>query len=178
MRYVVARVITSPAGAVRTARLLVTEVPERTSPEAVLAALEAAGLAGEFSEAGVPFGNHEIKADGRRGWPYGISGVHEAEAAPWPGPPANRPEPAAITWADLTRERTRREGRRVTLRLTDAEHARYSLAAQRAGVSLQEWFMRAAAHHAEREALARGDRPGAAASLRRAAQAEGAEVAS
>ena len=158
MRYVVARVITSPAGAVRTARLLVTEVPERTSPEAVLAALEAAGLAGEFSEAGVPFGNHEIKADGRRGWPYGISGVREAEAAPWPGPPANRPEPAAITWADLTRERTRGEGRRVTLRLTDAEHARFTLAAQRAGASLQEWFMRAAEAQAEREALARGER--------------------
>ena len=157
MRYVVARVITSPAGAVRTARLLVTEVPERTSPEAVLAALEAAGLAAEFSEAGVPFGNHEIKADGRRGWPYGISGVHEAEAAPWPGPPANRPEPAAITWADLTRERTRGEGRRVTLRLTDAEHARYSLAAGRAAVSLQEWFVRAADRLAEYEALTRGE---------------------
>ena len=167
MRYVVARVITSPAGAVRTARLLVTEVPERTSPEAVLAALEAAGLAAEFSEAGVPFGNHEIKADGRRGWPYGISGVHEAEAAPWPGPPANRPEPAAITWADLTRERGRNEGRRVTLRLTDAEHARFTLAAQRAGVSLQEWFMAAA----DAQARAEGARSGAAAAGRAFAEA-------
>lgn len=173
MRYVVARVITSPAGAVRTARLLVTDVPERTSPEAVLGALEAAGLAGEFSEAGVPFGNHEIKADGRRGWPYGISGVHEAEAAPWPGPPAKRPEPAAITWADLTRERTRGEGRRVTLRLTDAEHARFSLAAQRAGVSLQEWFMTAA----DRLALEQGARSGAAQAARQFAQAA-AEAAS
>lgn len=174
MRYVVARVITSPAGAIRTARLLVTDVPERTSPEQVLAALEAAGLAGDFSEAGVPFGNHEIRADGHRGWPYGISGVHEAEAALWPGPPVKRPEPAAITWADLTRERTRGEGRRVTLRLTDAEHSRYSLAASRAGASLQEWFVRAADALAEREALARGERPAAAASLRRAR----AEVAS
>jgi hypothetical protein len=172
MRYVVARVITSPAGAVRTARLLVTDVPERTSPEAVLAALEAAGLAGEFSEAGVPFGNHDVKADGRRGWPYGISGVHDAEAAPWSGPPAKRPEPAAITWADLTRERTRGEGRRVTLRLTDAEHARFTLAAQRAGASLQEWFM-AAADQLAREQGARTGAPAA----RQVAQAP-AEAAS
>jgi hypothetical protein len=175
MRYVVARVITSPTGAVRTARLLVTDVPERTSPEQVLAALEAAGLAAEFSEAGVPFGNHEIKADGRRGWPYGISGVREAEAVKWAGPPDKRPEPAAIAWADLTRERGRNEGRRVTLRLTDAEHARYSLAAGREGASLQEWFVRAADAQAEREALARGEHP--AAPARKLAQAA-AEAAS
>ena len=167
MRYVVARVVVSPTGHQRTARLLVSDVPERTSPEAVLEALTAAGLAGEFSEAGVPFGNHEVKADGRRGWPYGISGVHDAEAAPWAGPPAKRPEPAAITWADLTRERTRGEGRRVTLRLTDAEHARFTLAAQRAGVSLQEWFMAAA----DAQARAEGARSGAAAAGRAFAEA-------
>jgi hypothetical protein len=129
MRYVVARVITSPAGSVRTARLLITDVPDKTRTEAVLEALEAAGRSAEFSEGGVPFGNHEVRADGHRGWPYGISGITEAPA---------------ITWENLTRPRTRGEGRRVTLRLTDGEYARYSLAAQRAGESLQEWFVTAA----------------------------------
>jgi hypothetical protein len=129
MMYVVARVITSPTGKYRTARLRVTDAPPHTTLEQVLAALEADGRAAEFSEAGVPFGNHEVKADGTRGWPYGITGIAEAPA---------------VTWADLTREKPRREGRRVTLRLTDAEHARYSLAAMREGMSLQSWFVEAA----------------------------------
>lgn len=128
MRYVVARVITSPAGAVKAARLLITDVPSGTQLPDVLAALEAAGKSAEFSEAGVPFGNHEIKAD-TRGWPWGI---HDIDEAP------------RITWEKLTTPPSRGEGRRVTLRLTDAEHARYTLAAQRAGQSLQEWMVTAA----------------------------------
>jgi hypothetical protein len=128
MRYVVARVITSPAGAVKTARLLITDVPSGTQLGDVLAALEAAGKSADFSEAGVPFGNHEIKAD-TRGWPWGIHAIDEAPR---------------VTWEKLTTPPSRGEGRRVTLRLTDAEHARYTLAAQRAGQSLQEWMVAAA----------------------------------
>lgn len=157
MRYVVARVITSPAGAVKTARLLITDVPSGTQLGDVLAALEAAGKSAEFSEAGVPFGNHEIKAD-TRGWPWGIHAIDEAPA---------------VTWEKLSTPPTRGEGRRVTLRLTDAEHARYSLAAQRAEQSLQEWFVRAADGLAEREALARGDTHAA---RRGPAAAEAADV--
>ena len=143
MRYVVARVITSPAGAVKTARLLITDVPAGTQLGDVLAALEAAGLAGEFSEAGVAFGNHEIKADSR-GWPWGIHDIDQAAAVKWTSWGDKRPDPGSVTWEMLTRTRGRNEGRRVTLRLTDAEHATYSLAAQRAGQSLQEWFVAAA----------------------------------
>lgn len=69
MRYVVAHVINSPAGAVRTARLVISDVPDKTPVTDVMQALTDAGRAGEFSEAGVPFGNHEIKIEGRRGWP-------------------------------------------------------------------------------------------------------------
>jgi hypothetical protein len=128
LRYVVARVIHSPAGAVRKARLVVTDVPDKITTEDALAALTAAGKAAEFSEDGVPFGNHEIKRDGQRGWPYGISGIDEAPA---------------ITWEALTRTPTRGEGRRVTLRLTDPEFAAVTLAAKREGVSLQAWAMNA-----------------------------------
>jgi hypothetical protein len=123
VRYVVARVINSPRGAVRTARLLITDVPDKTSLDQVLDALTSAGKAAEFSEAGVPFGNHEIKAD-HRGWPFGISGIDEA---------------ASVTWERLTREPTRSEGRRATLRFTEAEFATVSLAAKRAGKSLQQF---------------------------------------
>lgn len=125
MRYCVARVITSPAGSVKTARLMITDVPDKTTIQQVLDALTAAGKAAEFSEAGVPFGNHEIKPD-HRGWPFGISGIDEA---------------TSITWVNLTKTPTRGEGRRATLRFTDAEFAAVSLAAQRSGKSLQGWAL-------------------------------------
>lgn len=148
MRYVVAHVINSPAGGVRTARLVISDVPDRTTVDEVMRALEAAGLTspsaarrndprtrrrepwreGGFSEAGVPFGNHEIKAEGRRGWPAGIAGI---DAAP------------VVAWSRLTAERVQSEGRRITLRLEPAEYDRVALAATRAGESIQAWAMRA-----------------------------------
>jgi hypothetical protein len=133
MRYVIARVITSPTGHYRTARLVVTDAPPKTTLEQVLEALERAGRAAEFSEAGVPFGNHEVRADGTRGWPYGITGIDTAPA---------------ITWADLTADQPKAAGKRITLRPTPAQHARYKLAAEREGVSLDTWMLRAADHAA------------------------------
>jgi hypothetical protein len=129
MRYVVARTITSPTGSYRTARLVVTDAPPKTTLEQVLAALEHAGKLAEFSEAGVPFGNHEVRADGTRGWPFGITGIDEAPS---------------VTWADLTAERPRAAGKRITLRPSPEQHARYKLAAEREGVSLDTWMLRAA----------------------------------
>lgn len=127
MRYVIARAIHSPtAGDIRTARLVLADVPDKTAVADVAQALEAAGRSADFSEGGVPFGNHEIKAEGRAGWPKGIAGIGGAPV---------------ITWAKLTTPPTPNEGRRITLRLAPAEHARYSLAAQRAGASLQQWCM-------------------------------------
>lgn len=173
MRYVVARVITSPAGAVKKARLLITDVPSGTQLPDVLTALGTAGLAGEFSEAGVPFGNHEVKPD-TRGWPWGIHDVDEAAAAPWTSWGDRRPDPGSVTWEMLTRTRGRNEGRRVTVRLTDAEHARYTLAAQRARLSLQEWMV-AAADAAE--AAAGGVSPSVAGQARRGARKAAADAA-
>jgi hypothetical protein len=129
LRYVVARVIHSPAGAVRKARLVVADVPDKITIENVLEALTAAGKAAEFNEDGVPFGNHEIKRDGQRGWPYGISGIDEAPS---------------ITWERLTRKPSRKAedgGKRITLRLDPAEFAAITLAAKHAGVSLQAWAL-------------------------------------
>jgi hypothetical protein len=131
MRYVIARTITSPTGTTRTARLVVADAPPKTTLEQVLAALEHAGKAAEFSEAGVPFGNHEVRADGTRGWPFGITGI---DAAP------------VIAWADLTADGP--AGKRITLRPSPEQHARYTLAAQREGVSLSTWMLRAADHAA------------------------------
>lgn len=139
MRYVVARVIHSPAGAVRKARLVIEDVPDKITSEQALEALTAAGKAVEFSEDGVPFGNHEIKRDGVRGWPFGISGIDEAPS---------------VTWERLTRTPTRAEGRRVTLRLTDPEYAAVALAAKREGISIQAWAMLALLTAAGAETLA------------------------
>jgi hypothetical protein len=157
MRYVVIRSIHSPiAGDVRTARLVLADVPDKTSVADVAEALTAAGRAAEFSEGGVLYGNHEIKAEGRSGWPKGIA---EIESAP------------VLTWARLVQPPTPGEGRRVTLRLTPAEHATFTLAAQRAGVSLQTWCMDALTRAAtvdQASSRGRGDR----------AQAQTAEVTS
>lgn len=124
MRFAVAHVINSPGGAVKTARLVVADVPDKTTKDDVLGALMRAGYGGRFSEAGIPFGNHDVVAEARGAWPKGLAGVDSAEA---------------VAWAKLTAEPKRYDGRRLTLRVTDAEHARLSLAATRAGLSLQEW---------------------------------------
>jgi HicB family len=139
MRYAVVRAIHSPtAGDVRAARLVLEDVPDKTSVADVAQALEAAGRSADFSEGGVPFGNHEIRAEGRSGWPKGIAGL---DGAP------------ALTWARLVTPPTPSEGRRVTLRLSPAKHAAYSLAAERQGVSLQQWCESALDAARERDAM-------------------------
>ena len=127
MRYVITRTIHSPtAGDVRTARLVLADVPDKTSVAAVAEALTQAGRSGEFSEGGVPFGNHEIRAEGRAGWPKGIAGVEQAPS---------------VTWARLTTPPLPSEGRRITLRLLPAEYDRIALKARREGLSIQAWCL-------------------------------------
>lgn len=128
MRFAVVKVIHSPAGAVRRARLVITDVPEHTKAAEVLEALEAAGRSADFTTDGVVFGNHELKAEGRRGWPAGIEGLAEADM---------------VAWSRLITPPTKGDGRRITLRLTPAEYAAVAIAAQRAGTSLQEWSLTA-----------------------------------
>lgn len=139
MRFAVAHVINSPAGAVKTARLVINDVPEKTTVAEVLAELVSAGKDAEFAEGGVPFGNHEVISDharGRSGWPKGLQGVDSAPT---------------LAWSRLTTPPQRNDGRRVTLRLLPAEHAALTLAAQRSGASLQEWCMRELIAAAARE---------------------------
>jgi hypothetical protein len=118
-------VIHSPiAGDVRAARLVVADVPDKTTVQDVAAALREAGRAADFSEGGVEFGNHEIRAEGRGGWPKGIASLEDAPA---------------VRWAALLAPPTSGDARRITLRLAPAKHAAYTLAADRQGISLQQW---------------------------------------
>jgi hypothetical protein len=128
MRYMVAHVINSPAGAVRSARLIIDDVPDKTTRGDVLDALTAHGDAARFSEAGVPFGNHEVIAEGRKGWAPGLAGIGEAPR---------------MTWEQLTIAAPRNDVRRLTVRLSPAQYATIQLAAQRdAGGNLQQWSER------------------------------------
>jgi hypothetical protein len=129
MRFAIVRLVRSPvAGDVRTARLVVADVPDRTTAAQLAQALTDAGRAGELSEGGIPFGNHEIITEGRAGWRKGVAGLADAPS---------------VTWAMLTTPPVRSEGPRMTLRLTAAEHARFTMAAERVGDSLQSWAVAA-----------------------------------
>lgn len=140
MRYMIAHVINSPAGAVRTARLIIDDVPDKTTKADVLDALTRNGDAARFSEAGIPFGNHEALAEGRAGWSKGVAGVADAERAPI-GPPSTSTH---TTWERLTVPSPDNPNvRRLTVRLTHAQYAAIQLAAQReAGGNLQRWSER------------------------------------
>lgn len=128
MRYMIAHVINSPAGAVRTARLIIDDVPDKTTKADVLDALTRHGDAARFSEAGIPFGNHEALAEGRAGWPKGVAGIAEAQHT---------------TWERLTVAAPTNDLRRLTVRLSPAAYAAIQLAAQReAGGNLQRWSER------------------------------------
>jgi hypothetical protein len=127
MRYAIVRAIHSPtAGDIRSARLVLGDVPDKTTVAEVAQSLIEAGRAAEFSEAGVEFGNHEIIAEGRAGWRKGVEGLGDAPV---------------LTWHRLITPPLASDGKRVTLRLTPAEHQRVSMAAERAGLSLQSWCM-------------------------------------
>src|ERR1039458_1893224 len=128
MRYAIVRAIHSPtAGDIRTARLVIADVPDKPTVPALADALTSAGRAAEFSEGGVPFGNHEIVAEGLGG---GRKGSADLDTAP------------ALTCERLTTPPRSVDGRRIPLRLQPAEFARVSMAAERAGLSLQVWCMR------------------------------------
>ena len=159
MRYVVAHVITSPAGSVRDARLVISDVPDKTSVADVIKALTDAGRTGPdgFSEAGVPFGNHEVKPETRAGWPKNIAAIDDAPV---------------VTWARLITPPRPNEGRRVTLRMPPAEYDAIALAAKRAGESLQAWAMSTLLDKAAADTRALGAAP--AASRRRPAAADAA----
>jgi hypothetical protein len=119
MRYIVFHAIRAGQKTHRTAKLAVTDVPEKTSANAVMSVLETSGKAHQFSEAGVLWGNHEVKS--ATSVPAGAEGVDEAPS---------------VSWNEL---QNTREVRRVTLRLQPQDYGQIAHAAQRKGQSMQEW---------------------------------------
>lgn len=118
MRYIVVHTIRAGQKTIRTPKLAVTGVPEKTSGTAVAAVLEQAGKAVEFSDAGIPWGNHEVKTD------KSLKDVEGIDDAP------------AVSWEQL---QSTREVRRVTLRLPAQDYSRILQAAKRSNMSIQKW---------------------------------------
>lgn len=119
MEYAVCHSIRAGNKTVRTAKLVVTDVPEKTSATAVMSVLEQAGKAADFSEAGIAWGNHEVKST--KSLAAGTEGLDQAPRA---------------GWEDL---QSTREVRRVTLRLQPQDYAQILHAAKRRGMSIQKW---------------------------------------
>lgn len=119
MEYVVCHLVRAGGKTLRAAKLVVTEVPDKTTATAVMDALEQAGKATDFAEAGIAWGNHEVTKAGKT-----TAEAHGLDQAP------------RVTWAEL---QDTREIRRVTLRLLGQDYATISRAAKRSGTSIQKW---------------------------------------
>ena len=124
MKYIVFHSIRVGQKTHREAKLTITDVPEKTSANAVMSALEQAGKAGDFSEAGVPWGNHEVRSDNNK-TREGASGIDQAPT---------------VSWEELQETR---EIRRVTLRLDAQHYSQIKQAAVRDGLSIQGWCVAA-----------------------------------
>lgn len=120
MRFVIVRTVKAGTTLHCQARLVVSEVPEGTEYGVVMAALEAAGKATEFADAGIPWGNHEVRADGSL--PPGTVGVADAPTVRWP---------------ELVSEKI--SPRRITLRLRPTDYDLVHRAALRTNTSIQHW---------------------------------------
>jgi hypothetical protein len=120
VRYVVIRTVKAGQRVHRQARLVVADVPEKTDASAVMAALEVAGRATDFADAGIPWGNHEVKVDKQLA--KGTAGVDEAPV---------------VTWTELTSKPA--DLRRITLRLEPADYDLVHQAARRTNTSIQAW---------------------------------------
>lgn len=132
MRYAVLHKITALGQRAQlTARLVITGVPDGTRRTDVAAALEEAGLAHQYADGGVPWGNHDIRPDGRDGtWPRGTLVPDDAQH---------------VTWDQLQSQAAgavKRVTLRVPLRLYDA--VRTSAAA--GGDSIHAWCLNALRH--------------------------------
>lgn len=143
MHYAVVHVVrVGTRVAQRRVRLVITGVPERTPAEKVIEVLETAGRAVDFSEAGVRWGNHEVR-DAEH-LPAGTTDLDTAEN---------------VAWSSMVDDR---EIRRITLRLPAELYADVVLAAARADLRLQGWC-EAVLRHAAAEAPATSRRPAAVA---------------
>jgi hypothetical protein len=119
VRFVVIHAVKVGQRVHRQARLVVADVPEKTDVGSVMTTLETAGKATEFADAGIPWGNHEVKADDKL--PKGTAGVDTAPTVGWEQLTAPPPP------------------RRITLRLEPTLYDQVHQAARRADQSIQVW---------------------------------------
>lgn len=119
MKFFVLHSIRAAGRTVRTPRLAVLDVPDKTKTDAVIEALDTAGRGVEFSDGGVPWGNHEVKSE-----------TQTLKEATVPG------DLPSVNWKELTETKT---VRRVTLRLDPADYAACVQAARKANKSIQVW---------------------------------------
>lgn len=105
-------------------RLVATDVPDDVKKPAVLEALEGAGCAARFSEAGIPWANHVVLAEPR--WPETITAA-KGEAV------------QTLTWDGL---QGAQKGRVVSLELAAVDYAALALAAAQTGEQLYPWCRR------------------------------------
>lgn len=123
----------------RVLRLTITGAPATAKAADVLELLERAGDGPRFAEGGVPWANHSVLPERR--WPALLEAGGRVERR---------------RWADLEGQQ---RARVVTLRLEPATWAAVTIAAERAGVTLQSWAVgvleRAARAKAAASSLAR-----------------------
>jgi len=114
-----------------TARLVITGVPDGTRRTDVTAALEEAGLAHQYADGGVPWGNHDIRPDGRDGsWPRGTLVPGDAEH---------------VTW-DQLQSQAAGAVKRITLRVPLTLYSAVNTGAAAAGESIHAWCLAALRH--------------------------------
>lgn len=123
------------------ARLVIDEAPDGAKDADVRDRIAQAGLASEFTVYGEPFANHKIVAEAK--WPEKIEGVADAVrgesmSADELRAALRRGQPVAVTWAALEPVE-----RRMTIRVPAPVHERATLAAEQAGMSLNEWAVTA-----------------------------------
>lgn len=142
MRFAVIHTVRVGQRVHRKVRLVINGVPERTDAGSMISVLEASGRAGEFSEAGVAWGNHEVRVAERL-----PKGTVDLDAAP------------TVDWSSMVDQQT---VRRITLRLDAPIYDKVLLAAKWSSRSIQSWCvetLQTAALAAEREVAGPVEKP-------------------
>lgn len=126
MRVAIIHTVRSFQGNHHTIRLIINNVPEKTNHVTIAELLTEKGKAGEFTEAGVPWGNHQFKNESAKTG-FGKDVPNDGTA----------PE---IEWDDLNNSKP--EIKRVTLRLEKPMYDAAVAAAARENLSLQGWWVK------------------------------------
>lgn len=124
VRMAVAHTLRTFEGTTNRVKLIIDNVPEKTTHGEIAKILTEKGKASEFTEAGVPWANHSFKKESpKTGWGKGVTGAEEAPVIDW----------EALTTAKV-------EIKRITLRFEMPLYNSAVDAAAREGLSIQKWF--------------------------------------